>query len=83
MIEKKELTELQRFAIRAAREKAVEAQNFLNRILSEILREHDIPQADIAKWQFTSNFSYLEKIKREPELTIPSGKGKKIKNQEN
>ena len=76
MIEKKELTELQRFAIRAAREKAVEAQNFLNRILSEILREHDIPQADIAQWQFTSNFSYLEKIKREPELTIPSNKKK-------
>ena len=82
MSEKKELSELQRFAIRAAREKAVEAQNFLNRILSEILREHDIPEADIANWQFTSNFSYLEKIKREPELTIPSDKGKKIKNQE-
>ena len=76
MIEKKELTELQRFAIRAAREKAVEAQNFLNRILSEILREHDIPEADIAQWQFTSNFSYLEKIKHEPELTIPSNKKK-------
>ena len=76
MIEKKELTELQRFAIRAAREKAVEAQNFLNRILSEILREHDIPEADIAKWQFTSNFSYLENIKREPELTIPRRKKK-------
>ena len=76
MIEKKELTELQRFAIRAAREKAVEAQKFLNRILSEILREHDIPEADIAKWQFISNFSYLEKIKREPELTIPSNKKK-------
>ena len=83
MIEKKELTELQRFAIRAAREKAVEAQNFLNRILSEILREHDIPQADIAQWQFLQNFTYLEKIKREPELTIPSGEAKKIKNQEN
>ena len=82
MIEKKELTELQRFAIRAAREKAVEAQNFLNRILGEILREHDIPQADIAQWQFSQNFTYLEKIKREPELTIPSGKAKKIKNQE-
>ena len=83
MKNKKELTELQRFAIRAAREKAVEAQNFLNRILSEILREHDIPQADIAKWQFSQNFTYLEKIKREPELTIPSDKGKKIKNEEN
>ena len=77
MIKKKELTELQRFAIRAAREKAVEAQNFLNRILSEILREHSIPEADIAQWQFSQNFTYLEKIKHEPELTIPSNKKKR------
>jgi hypothetical protein len=76
MTEKRELSEIQKYAIRAARERAVEAQNFLNKILSEILREHDIPEADIAKWQFTSNFSYLEKINREPELTIPSNKKK-------
>jgi hypothetical protein len=76
MTEKRELSEIQRFAIRAARERAVEAQNFLNKILSEILREHDIPEADIAQWQFVDNFRFIEKINREPELTIPKKKEK-------
>lgn len=74
---KKELSEIQRFALQAAREKAVEAQGFLNRIVEEILKEFSIPKEDIKNWQFTENFKYIEKIKRMPDLTIPSDKRKK------
>lgn len=73
---RKELSEIQRFAIQAARERAVEAQNVLNRILSAILKEFSIPETELPEWEFADNFKYLQKIKREPKLTIPSDKGK-------
>jgi len=62
---KKELSEIQQFALQAARERTIEAQNFLNRIVNDILREHSISERDKANWQFTENFKYLEKIEDE------------------
>jgi len=71
---KKELSLIQRTAIISAREKANEAQNFLRQVLNEILKEHSIPLEEMAKWEFSENFRFIERIKREPEMVIPKGK---------
>lgn len=59
--QKKELSLTQKIALRALNEKLKNAQAILSQLVTDILKEHNIPESEFGLWSFQENFSYLEK----------------------
>jgi len=66
MPEKKELTDIQRYALMAAKNEADEARQNVLSIVRDIFAEHGVPAEDIVNWNFSNNFRYIEK--QEPKI---------------
>lgn len=57
---KKQLSEVQRFAISAASDRVLIAQNKRNNIAIAIGKELGISTEELPKWKFAEDFSYIE-----------------------
>lgn len=77
MKEKKELNEIQQYAIRSAYREAELGKKQLNNIATQILQELGITKEEIRLWNFQDNFSYVEKIQDIPKKRIPKKESKK------
>jgi len=57
---KKQLSEVQQFAISVANDKVLIAQNKRNDIAIAIGKELNISTEELPKWKFAEDFSYIE-----------------------
>jgi hypothetical protein len=67
MSEKITLSQVERFALTSAREKAQEAQVSFNDLVSEVVNAHNIAPNNAPDWQFTRDFSSIIHVPQKKE----------------
>ena len=61
-LERKELSIIQKHALLPAQEKIKNAENQLQALAKEVLRELLIPEKEYPQWRFAEDFSFVEKL---------------------